>query len=82
MPDSYPVDTEWRITAKFEPYPEPRALPVPDVTSGMIEYQTPGELVFRANGREHRLIAVLQQLGFSELPVGSSKVRFSRRKAC
>ena len=60
LPESYPVDTEWRITAKFEPYPEPRGLRVPDVTSGTIEYQTPGELVFRADGREHSLIAVVQ----------------------
>ena len=60
LPESYPFDTEWRFMAKFEPYPEPRALRVPDVTSGMIEYQTPGELVFRADGREHSLIAVLQ----------------------
>ena len=60
LPESYPVDTAWRFTAKFEPYPEPRALRVPDVTSGTIEYQAPGELVFWANGREHRLIAVRQ----------------------
>ena len=60
LPESYPVDTEWRITARFEPYPEPKALPFQDVTSGVIEYQTPGELVFRADGREHSLIAVLQ----------------------
>jgi len=60
LPESYPVDTAWRFTAKFEPYPEPRALRVPDVTSGTIEYQAPGELVFRADGREHRLIAVRQ----------------------
>ncbi len=60
LPDSYPVDTDWRITARFEPYAEPRALLFPDVTGGMIEYQTPGELIFRADGREHSLIAVLQ----------------------
>ena len=60
LPESYPVDTAWRFTAKFEPYSEPRALRVPDVTSGTIEYQAPGELVFRANGREHSLIAVRQ----------------------
>ena len=58
LPESYPVDTEWQVTAKFEPYPEPRGLRVPDVTDGTIEYQTPGELVFRADGREHSLIAV------------------------
>ena len=61
LPESYPVDTDWRVTAKFEPYPEPRALPVQDVTDGMIEYQTPGELIFHADGREHSLIAVLQR---------------------
>jgi uncharacterized protein (DUF1684 family) len=60
LPEAYPVDTEWRVTAKFEPYPEPRALRVPDVTNGTIEYQTPGELIFQADGREHSLIAVLQ----------------------
>jgi uncharacterized protein (DUF1684 family) len=60
LPESYPVDTAWRVTAKFEPYPEPRALPVQDVTNGMIEYQTPGELVFHVDGEEHSLIAVLQ----------------------
>ena len=60
LPESYPVSTDWRVTARFEPYEEPRALSFQDVTGGMIQYQTPGELVFRADGREHRLVAVLQ----------------------
>jgi len=60
LPKSYPVDAEWRVTAKFEPYAESRGLRVPDVTRGTIEYQAPGKLVFRVDGEEHSLIAVRQ----------------------
>ena len=41
-----------------EPFGESRGLPVADVTQGMLEYQTPGELVFQVNGETQRLIAV------------------------
>ena len=58
LPEYFPLDTAWRVTARFEPYPEPRPLQVWDVVSGTVEYETPGELVFRKNGREHSLIAV------------------------
>lgn len=58
LPDYFPVRDEWRVTARFEPYEEPRVLRVPDVTGGTVEYQAPGELVFRLDdGREHSLIA-------------------------
>ncbi len=57
LPDYYPVSDEWLVAARFEPYPEPVPLRVPDVTGGTVEYQAPGELVFRAGGREHSLIA-------------------------
>jgi len=58
LPEYYPVDDAWRVAARFEPYPEPRPLRVPDVTGGTIEYQAAGELLFRADGREHSLIAI------------------------
>ena len=58
LPENFPVDTAWRIRAKFEPFGESRGLPVADVTQGMLEYQTPGELVFQVNGETQRLIAV------------------------
>ena len=54
----FSIDPAWRVKARFEPYPAPRPLPLWDVTNGTIEYETPGELVFRRNGREHRLVAV------------------------
>ena len=57
LPEPFPVDLAWRVTARFEPYPEPRMMRVADVTEGTIEQRAPGELVFRADGQEHRLIA-------------------------
>ncbi|HSH75478.1 MAG TPA: DUF1684 domain-containing protein [Longimicrobiales bacterium] len=57
LPEYYPVDDAWRVQARFRPYDEPRPLRVPDVTGGTVEYQAPGDLVFRAGGREHSLIA-------------------------
>ena len=58
LPEYFPVDNNWRVPARFEPYSESRSLPVADVKDGMLEYQAPGELVFQVNGETHRLIAV------------------------
>ena len=57
LPPYFPVSNEWRLSARFVPYPEPRGIPMADVTGGTVENISPGELVFRADGREHRLIA-------------------------
>lgn len=58
MPESYSPDPNWRVTARLDRYAELRDLPVADVTGGMIGYTSPGELVFRLNGEEHRLVTV------------------------
>ena len=57
LPESFPVDPNWRVRARFEPYPEPRVVPVADVLLGQIEQETPGELVFLVDGREQSLMA-------------------------
>ena len=56
LPPYFAVNDEWRVPARFDPYPEPRTVPLADVTGGMVSNEAPGELVFRADGREHRLI--------------------------
>jgi len=56
LPEYYPIDTKWRVQARLEEYPEPVILRVPDVTGGMVDFTAPGELVFKKDGREHRLI--------------------------
>ncbi len=57
LPDFYPVDPSWNLVARFEPYEEAKTITVPDVTGGMVEYNAPGDIVFRKDGQEHRLIA-------------------------
>ncbi len=57
LPEYFPLAPEWRVTARYEPYDEPRIMPVSDVTDGTVEVEAPGELVFRVDGEEHRLIA-------------------------
>ena len=57
LPPYYPVRNEWRVAARFDPYPEYRDVPLADVTGGTVANVSPGELVFAAEGREHRLIA-------------------------
>lgn len=57
LPPYFPVTNEWRLAARFDAYREPRDVPMADVTGGTVANISPGELVFRADGREHRLIA-------------------------
>ena len=61
LPVYFPLDTLWRVAARFEPYPERRELPIADVLQGQIIYETPGELVFEVDGEEHSLIAVTNE---------------------
>ncbi|MGI9626659.1 MAG: DUF1684 domain-containing protein [Longimicrobiales bacterium] len=57
LPEFYPVDPVWRVTARYDPFPEPRVVPLADVTGGTVEDAAPGELVFRIGGKERRLLA-------------------------
>ena len=57
LPEYFPVTNEWRVTARFEPYPEPRTVSLADVRGGTLENTAPGDLVFRVDGAEHRLMA-------------------------
>jgi len=61
LPPSYPVTDDWRVTAKYEAFDEPRTLRFADVTGGLIEYRAPGELHFKVDGREHSLIATANE---------------------
>ena len=56
LPAYFTVTGEWRLPARFDRYPEPRDVLMADVTGGTVANVAPGELVFRAEGREHRLI--------------------------
>ncbi|MYE33551.1 MAG: DUF1684 domain-containing protein [Gemmatimonadales bacterium] len=57
LPEYFPITNEWRVTARFEPYAEPRTVTLGDVRGGTLENTAPGDLVFRVNDAEHRLMA-------------------------
>lgn len=51
----YPIDPTWRLEARFEPYDPPRPIPIVNVLGMVAEVPSPGALVFRKNGTEHRI---------------------------
>ena len=55
---SYPLDEQWRVSARFERFDSPKRVRVPDVRGGSMEFTALGQLVFRLNGEELRLTAI------------------------
>jgi len=55
--EAFPVDTRWRVAARFDAFDQPKPVRVPDVRGGTMEFMATGELVFRLNDQEMRLIA-------------------------
>lgn len=53
----FPIQPEWRIAARFEPYPSPRTIVVPNVLGDVEKLTVPGEIVFVWSGRVIRLQA-------------------------
>jgi len=58
--DSFPVDEKWRIAGKFEPYNPEKKIPIPNILNMVEDTPSPGALVFKVNGKEYRLDAVLE----------------------
>jgi hypothetical protein len=51
----YPIDPAYRVVATFVPYPEPKAIPVPNVLGDTPEMTSPGYVEFTLGGRALRL---------------------------
>ena len=56
----FPVSTDWRISARFEPYVPARRIKIINILGMEDEAVNPGALVFSKNGQEWRLDAVLE----------------------
>jgi uncharacterized protein (DUF1684 family) len=57
----FPVDSKWRLVAKFEPYNPPKIISIINVL-GMVDQMTsPGALVFEMNGNTYRLDPLLEK---------------------
>jgi uncharacterized protein len=63
----FPIEPDWVVDARFEPYPPGRTIPIMNVLGFRDEFISPGALVFRREGREMRLDAVLETPDDEEL---------------
>ncbi len=53
----YPVNEEWRVTAKFVPFPTPSKLVLDNIIGDQEEVESPGYVVFEKDGKEYKLQA-------------------------
>ena len=57
MLDAYPLDSRWRVAARFDAFEKPKHVRVPDVRGGEMEFTATGRIVFRIDGQEMALTA-------------------------
>jgi uncharacterized protein len=62
---AYPFDKKWVVEAELMLFDSARTIDVPTVIEGFTEqYRAPGELVFRMNGKKHRLLPFTSGNGY------------------
>lgn len=59
--DYYPLDSTWRVAARFEPYRPARKIPIANIVGITEEMTSPGALVFERNGDTLRLDPVQEE---------------------
>lgn len=64
--DRYPIDTDWRVEARFEPYDPPKIIAVPTIMGTIDSSKCSGALVFDIDGETYRLEPVAED-GSDEL---------------
>jgi uncharacterized protein len=48
----FPIDESYKVTARFEAFPEPKEIAVPNVLGGNFKMKSPGLLKFSVQGKE------------------------------
>lgn len=56
--ERFPINEDWKITAKFEKYDPPKKLLIPDVFGTVGEENSPGAVVFQVDGKTYKLDAL------------------------
>ncbi len=51
----FPIDEAWKVAARFEAFPEPKEIAVPNVLGGNFKMKSPGVLKFTLKGKEYSL---------------------------
>lgn len=65
--DYFPIDTDYRVVAHFEPYKPAKQIPIMNVLGMKLSMPSPGALVFKLNGKQYRLDPVLESPGDNDL---------------
>jgi uncharacterized protein (DUF1684 family) len=56
--DFYPVQTAWRVNARFEPYTPAKKIPIANVLGQISDQDSPGAVVFDWQGKTYRMDAL------------------------
>lgn len=56
--ETFPINSDWRIEAKFRKYDKPKKIEVPNILGSVEEDSTSGELVFSKDGKLFSLVAL------------------------
>lgn len=56
--DYFALDPSWRVTARFEPHPKGRTMPIASVINTVEPMANPGVVVFEHGGKSYRLEAL------------------------
>ena len=59
----FPIDESYKVTARFEAFPEPKEVMVPNVLGGKFKMKSPGMLKFALKGKECSLQPVEEEDG-------------------
>lgn len=59
----FPIDESYKVTARFEAFPEPKEVMIPNVLGGSFKMKSPGILKFAFKGKEYSLQPVLEDDG-------------------
>jgi uncharacterized protein (DUF1684 family) len=59
--DYFPISSNWRVEARFEPFHPPHHLAVANVLGGTTDEIAPGRLMFQVAGKEYSVEPILEQ---------------------
>lgn len=54
----FPVQPDWKVTARFEPYNPPKQVSIPNILGDVEDNPSPGAVVFDWNGKTYRMDAL------------------------
>lgn len=57
----FPVNSKWRIEARFEPYIPPKPVPILNVLNMETDEPSPGAIAFEVDGKTYRLDAITEK---------------------